>query len=111
MAAPSRVSYNSYIVRSHKTALIDSVEVRESLTLFSHLDEVLGGTEIDYLVVNHMEPDHSGSIPLLAAKYPEMKIVGNKQTVAMIGGFTESQIRNASLPYATETNSTSEKSP
>lgn len=84
---PHGVSYNSYIVRSHKTALIDSVEVRESLTLFSHLDEVLGGTEIDYLVVNHMEPDHSGSIPLLAAKYPEMKIVGNKQTVAMIGGF------------------------
>lgn len=84
---PSGVSYNSYIVRADKTALIDSVEIRESLTLFRHLDEVLEGTEIDYLIVNHMEPDHSGSIPLLAERYPEMKIVGNRQTVSMIGGF------------------------
>ncbi|MEE1022245.1 MAG: FprA family A-type flavoprotein [Muribaculaceae bacterium] len=84
---PAGVSYNSYIVKDKKTALIDTVELGEAYALFGHLDDLLGDTPVDYLVVNHMEPDHSGSIPLLAARYPQMKIVGNRQTVAMIGGF------------------------
>ncbi len=84
---PAGVSYNSYLVRDKKTALIDSVELGEAYTLFNHLDRLLGNTPVDYLVVNHMEPDHSGSIPLLAARYPKMKIVGNRQTIAMIEGF------------------------
>ncbi len=84
---PHGVSYNSYLVLSEKTALIDGVELHEVYNLFDHLESTLQGRKLDYLVVNHMEPDHSGSIPLLAARYPEMKIVGNKQTIAMIGGF------------------------
>lgn len=84
---PHGVSYNSYIILSAKTALIDTVELREAYTLLGNLDHALQGRKLDYLVINHMEPDHSGSIPLLAEHFPDMKIVGNKQTLAMIGGF------------------------
>lgn len=84
---PYGVSYNSYLVLSEKIALIDTVELKESYNLLDHLEQNLQGRKPDYLVVNHMEPDHSGSIPLLAERFPDMKIVGNKQTISMIGGF------------------------
>ncbi len=84
---PYGVSYNSYVVRDQKTALIDTVELGEANVLFEHLDMILEGKTLDFLIVNHMEPDHSGSIPLLASRYPQMKIVGNRQTISMIGGF------------------------
>ena len=83
---PYGVSYNSYIVKGEKTALIDSVEPAEFPALMEHLKEV-GAETIEYLVVNHCEPDHSGSIPLILKAFPEIKIIANKQCVAMIKGF------------------------
>lgn len=85
---PYGVSYNSYLVTgTEKIALIDAVEAGGAPELFSHIRAVAPGKKIDYLVVNHMEPDHSGSIPLVLQAYPDIKIVGNKQTMAMIKGY------------------------
>ena len=80
---PYGVSYNTYIVRGEKTALIDTVSIHKANELLDNI----GAIGIDYLVVNHMEPDHSGAIPELAAAFPQMKIVCNQATVAMIKGF------------------------
>lgn len=81
------VSYNSYLVEgSEKVALIDTVE---SGYFHEFLDKIQSEKEkrIDYLIINHMEPDHSGSIPELLRIFPEIKIIGNKMTIAMIGGY------------------------
>lgn len=85
---PYGISYNSYLVEgADKVALIDAVEVSETNVLFSHIQTAAPKKKIDYLVVNHMEPDHSGSIPLVLQAYPDIKIVGNRQTMAMLKGF------------------------
>lgn len=84
---PYGVSYNSYIVRGEKTALIDTVKVDEVREYVNNICDVPSAAGIDYLVVNHMEPDHSGSIPEITRLYPEMKIVGNAKTIDMIRGF------------------------
>jgi flavorubredoxin len=88
---PHGVSYNSYLVSgTEKRALIDGVEIGEVSALISHIDTLLTGDNdggLDYMVVNHMEPDHSGAIPALLNRYPAMKIVGNKLTIEMIKGF------------------------
>ncbi|MCM1369396.1 MAG: FprA family A-type flavoprotein [Candidatus Amulumruptor caecigallinarius] len=82
---PYGVSYNSYLVRgSEKTALIDTVLID---TVREFLSNIGGNTTIDYLVINHMEPDHSGSIPEVLELYPDMKIIGNAQTIGMVKGF------------------------
>lgn len=85
---PNGVSYNSYIVKGQeKTALIDSVEVGYVQNSIRAILSEIGNEKIDYLVVNHMEPDHSGGIPVMLAQFPELKVVGNKQTIVMIKGF------------------------
>lgn len=84
-ALPWGVSYNSYIVRGDKTALIDGVELHK---LEEHIRAIhKSDATPDYLVVNHMEPDHSGTIPGLIDHYPQLKIVGNAKTIDMIRGF------------------------
>lgn len=85
---PYGVSYNSYIVKGRdKVALIDTVRIDEAREFFENLRLIVGDCPIDYLVINHMEPDHSGSIPYVLRKYPDLKIVGNSQTIGMIKGF------------------------
>lgn len=85
---PCGISYNSYIVEGNdKIALIDAVRIDEVREFLSNIAEIMPGRKIDYLVVNHMEPDHSGSIPEVVMAYPQIKIVGNQQTVGMIKGF------------------------
>lgn len=84
---PYGVSYNSYLVSDEKSALIDTVEISFVEELISHIHETHDGGKLDYLVINHMEPDHSGSIPVLLKYYPELKLVGNKQTIGMVKGF------------------------
>lgn len=84
---PCGVSYNSYVVSKRKTALVDSVEAGYVAELISNVEEILGVKSPDFLIVNHMEPDHSGGIPMLCARWPEMKIVGNRQTINIIKGF------------------------
>ncbi len=84
---PKGVSYNSYIVVDEKIALIDTVDICYSDLFFRKIESVLENKPIDYLVVNHMEPDHSGAIEMIVAKYPNINIVGNKRTVDMLKGY------------------------
>lgn len=84
---PYGVSYNSYLLVDEQVALIDSIEAGFADIYFDHIAGVLGDRPVDYLIVNHMEPDHSGSITRLRERYPDLKIVGNAKTLDMIGGY------------------------
>ena len=84
---PMGVSYNSYVILDEKIAVMDSVDARAAEKWLSNVAQVLEGRNPDYLVVTHMEPDHSGSLMRLAQKYPEMKIVGNAKTFTLIKQF------------------------
>ena len=85
---PSGVSYNSYLVKGNeKIALIDTVELGHSRDFMDALHREAGIDKIDYLIINHMEPDHSGSIPGVIDAFPDIKIVGNKMTIPMVKGF------------------------
>lgn len=84
---PKGVSYNSYLIVDEKTALFDTVDICYSDIFLQKLETALDGRSLDYLVINHMEPDHSGSLRLLKTKYPNIQIVGNKRTADMVSGF------------------------
>lgn len=84
---PYGVSYNAYLIVDEKTVLIDTVDVCYSDLFLKKVAEALQGRTLDYLIVNHMEPDHAGSIRLLRQQYPGVKIVGNTKTFGMLAGF------------------------
>ena len=84
---PMGVSYNSYLILDEKIAVMDSVDARTADEWLAKLAHELDGRSPDYLVISHMEPDHSGSILRLAEKYQEMKLVGNTKTFAMLRQF------------------------
>lgn len=84
---PKGVSYNSYLITDEKTALFDTVDICYSDMFFQKLETALNGRALDYVIINHMEPDHSGSLGLLRSKYPDVQIVGNKRTADMVQGF------------------------
>lgn len=84
---PFGVSYNSYIVSGEKTALIDTVEAGFSEEYLGKIKSMIGDRKIDYLVVNHMEPDHSSSMEFIRRQYPEIRIVTNAKAVPMIAGY------------------------
>lgn len=84
---PRGVSYNSYLLVDEKTVLFDTVEICYSELFLQKLAIALSGRNLDYVVINHMEPDHSGSLGLLRSLYPNVKIVGNKRTADMIAGY------------------------
>lgn len=84
---PDGVSYNSYLICDDKVCLVDTVEVDFFMAYIKNIRDVLGDRQIDYLVVNHMEPDHSGAIELIRKYYPDVRIVGNKKTFDMMAGF------------------------
>ena len=84
---PYGVSYNSYLITDEKTALIDTVDVCYGEVFIDKIKSQLGDKSVDYLIINHMEPDHSGSISLIRKYYPNMTIVGNKKTLEMLEGY------------------------
>ena len=84
---PYGVSYNSYLILDKKTALIDTVDCCYSEEFIKNIEATLDGRPLDYLIVNHMEPDHSGSIAALLRIYPNVTLVGNAKTFNMIEGF------------------------
>ena len=84
---PGGVSYNSYLIVDDKTVLVDTVDICYSDLFFKRVAKLLDGRKLDYLVVDHMEPDHAGSIRLLRQLYPDVKIIGNKQTFGMLAGY------------------------
>lgn len=84
---PNGVSYNSYLIDDEKIALVDTVDVCYFEVFLRKIKNIIGSRPIDYLIINHMEPDHSGSIRLIKHYYPDITIVGNRQTFGMIEGF------------------------
>lgn len=84
---PYGVSYNSYLIDDEMVALVDTVDVCYFEVFLQNIKNVIGNRPINYLIINHMEPDHSGSIRLIKQHYPDIIIVGNRQTFGMIEGF------------------------
>lgn len=84
---PRGVSYNSYVLLDEKTVLLDTVDRSVSGQFLENLEHVLAGRSLDYLIVNHMEPDHCALIADIVLRYPEVKIVGNTKTFGMIRQF------------------------
>lgn len=84
---PYGVSYNSYLVVDEKVALVDTVEHGFEADFADNIQQALGDRQVDYLIVNHMEPDHSSLVALMLEKYPEMTIVANAKTVPMLKGY------------------------
>ncbi|MFW6155575.1 MAG: FprA family A-type flavoprotein [Planctomycetota bacterium] len=84
---PKGISYNAYLICDEKVALIDTVKTGFAEQLLQNIDRHAGGRGVDYLVINHMEPDHSGAVEVLRRIYPEMKIVGNKKTAGFLSDF------------------------
>ncbi len=85
---PKGVSYNSYLVQgAEKCAIIDGVDVQRASEQIDDIRCITEGKAPDYLVINHMEPDHSGAIRALRAVFPDLIIVGNAQTISMVKGF------------------------
>lgn len=84
---PYGVSYNSYLIVDEKIVLVDTVDVCYSDIFLKKIADVLDGRKLDYLIIDHMEPDHAGSIRLLRQQYPDVQLVGNKYTFGMLEGF------------------------
>ncbi len=84
---PHGVSYNSYLITDEKIALIDTVEAGHFDIFLRKIRQVIGDRPIDYLIINHMEPDHSGSIKLIKQFYPDITLVANKLTFGMVDGY------------------------
>ena len=89
---PNGVSYNSYLIIDEKTAVMDTVDRRKTDEWLGKLSEALGGRKPDYLVISHMEPDHSASIGAFIERYPDTKLVGNAKTFTMLGQFFDMDI-------------------
>lgn len=84
---PNGVSYNSYILLDKSTVLFDTVDKAVSHQFFENIEHVLNGRNLDYMVINHMEPDHCSEIQTIVDRYPEVKIVCNAKIKQMIGQF------------------------
>ncbi|MBR2403615.1 MAG: FprA family A-type flavoprotein [Lachnospiraceae bacterium] len=94
---PNGISYNSYVILDEKVTLMDTVDSRATEKWLDNLDKALDGRGVDYLVVSHMEPDHAGNIKNLIDRYPDMQIVGNAKTFAMIPQFFDVDITEKSV--------------
>lgn len=83
------ISYNSYIIKDKKTALMDTADYSVSRIFLENIEYALGGKALDYIVVNHMEPDHAASLQMVLDKYPEATVVGTAKTMQMLTQFFE----------------------
>ena len=86
---PNGISYNSYLIKDEKIAIMDTIDKRKTNEWFDNLEKALEGRNPDYLIISHLEPDHAYNIENVARKYPEMKIVGNEKIFAFIPQFFE----------------------
>lgn len=86
------VSYNSYVILDERIAVLDAVDARRQEAWLSALEETLGGREPDFLVVSHVEPDHSGALAAFAARYPGAVLLGNAKTFALLDQFAQGSV-------------------
>lgn len=84
---PRGIAYNSYLIKGEKNVLLDTVDYSVGRQFLKNIKYVLNGEDLDYLIINHMEPDHCSLIEELTYKYPEMKIICNNQTIRMLKQF------------------------
>ncbi|OEH84630.1 flavodoxin [Desulfuribacillus stibiiarsenatis] len=87
MPIPEGVSYNAYLINDEKVALIDTVKIDYNDALIENIKSIIGERTVDYLIINHIEPDHSGSIGAILNAFPDMIIVGNSKTANFLKGF------------------------
>ena len=88
-SVPDGVSYNSYLLMDEKTVLFDTVDKAVSEIFFENVEAVLGERKLDYIVVHHMEPDHSATLDGIVRRYPDVKIICNAKIAAMMKQFFE----------------------
>lgn len=86
---PKGIAYNSYLIKDEKTALLDTVRISKVDGFTRVLELLMQGRKLDYLIINHMEPDHSGSIMQVLEMYPDVTFVGNKKTFRMLDDYFE----------------------
>ena len=91
---PNGMAYNSYVIMDEKIAVVDTVDANFTQQWLNNLAGVLNGRKPDYLIVQHMEPDHSANIGVFAETYPDTKIIGNKSTFTMINNFFDIDIED-----------------
>jgi len=96
-SVPNGVSYNSYILRDEKNVLFDTVDKAVTRRFFENVEQALEGEKLDYLIVQHMEPDHSAAIPEIISRYPGLKIVCNKKTSDMMKQFCSFDVDSHSM--------------
>jgi len=89
---PYGISYNSYLIVDEKVTLIDTVERAFIDDYFDSIDRILGDRQVDYLVINHMEPDHSGALNAIVRRYPGITLVGNKKTFGIAENYYHSPV-------------------
>ena len=94
---PKGVSYNSYVILDEKTVLLDTVDHSVCSQFLENLEHVLDGRTLDYIIVNHMEPDHCASLAEVVIRYPEVKFVGNAKTFAMMKQFFDFDVDNRAV--------------
>ncbi len=94
---PRGISYNSYLVMDDKTILLDTCDKSVGTQFLENIDFVLNGRSLDYLVVNHMEPDHCALMPEIVLRHPDVKIVGNAKTFAMIKQFFDFDVDSRAI--------------
>ena len=94
---PRGVSYNSYLILDEKTCLLDTADASIRQQFIENVLATLNGRSLDYLIVNHMEPDHCANIEELALRFPDMKIVGNAKTLSFIGQFYDMDLHDRTI--------------
>ena len=97
---PNGVSYNSYVILDEKIVVMDTVDARKTDEWLEKLERELDGKTPDYLVISHLEPDHSGSIQAIAEKYPQMQFVSNAKVFAMLPQFFEMDVTDKKVVVA-----------
>lgn len=94
---PNGVAYHSYLITDEKTALMDTVDASISRQFNENVEYALHGRELDYLIINHVEPDHCANIEALMLRYPNMKIVGNVKTHTILSQFYDSDMASRAV--------------
>ena len=94
---PNGMTYNSYVILDEKTVLLDTVDHSVCSQFLENLEHVLDGRTLDYIIVNHMEPDHCASLAEVVIRYPEVKFVGNAKTFTMMKQFFDFDVDNRAV--------------
>lgn len=97
---PNGMAYNSYVIMDDKIAIMDMVDAKCAKEWFSNVDEVLNGKQPDYMIISHLEPDHSVNLAEVIEKYPDMKLVSNAKLFGMLANFFDISVADRSITVA-----------